>query len=317
MKRLYDALEPYAVHRIDVGHTHHLYVEECGNPQGLPVIFLHGGPGSGCRAHHRCFFDPNRYRIVLLDQRGAGRSTPHGHLIANTTEHLLQDLEQIRVQLNIERWLVFGGSWGATLALLYAQRHPERCFGLVLRGSFLARRKDLTWFLGHGAERTYPEAWQQFLEALPPTARRQPVAYLYRQVTGRDELAQRRAARIWSRWGGQVTLAAAFDSAALDAHVPHELVNKARIELHYARHRYFMRENQILEDCPRIAHLPILIAHGREDRVCPPEAAYALHRALPGSSLNIIDGVGHLAEGDVMIHTLVDATDRLAARLYA
>lgn len=312
MKTLYAVAAPYAVHRIETDHGHRLHVEECGNPRGLPVLFLHGGPGSGCRPHHRGFFDPERYRAILPDQRGAGRSTPLGRLEGNTTTHLLRDLETIRKELGIERWLLFGGSWGATLALLYAQAHPDRCLGLILRGTFLARAQDIGWFVGHGANRIYPEAWQQFLDFLPADEREAPIAYLYNELTGTDELAQRRAARAWLRWGDVVTLGNAFAPAVADNHIPQEQVNKARIELHYANHDYFLRSNQILDGCRTIAHLPCTLVHGRSDLVCPPEAAHSLHQALPGSVLHIVPGGGHIAEGDAMIDALVDAVDRFA-----
>lgn len=315
MRISYPPIEPYAAHRLRRGH-HEIYVEECGNPKGLPALFLHGGPGSGCKPHHRGFFDPEKYRIILFDQRGAGRSLPQGDLKGNTTADLLGDIEHIRRHLGIDRWLLFGGSWGATLALLYAQQHPAAVAGLVLRGTFLARQGDLEWFAGAGGvSRIYPERWEQFLAALPVADHRTPIAALYERLTGDDELARRRAAREWAQWSGQVTLAEEFDPGELNEHVSAADVNQARIELHYAVHHYFIAENAILERCGRITAVPMVIIHGRRDWVCPIESSWSLHRRLPGSELWILPRSGHLAAGDEMVDALVRATDRMAERL--
>jgi proline iminopeptidase len=315
MKNLYPELEPYAVHQYQ-RDNHQIYVEECGNPEGLPVLFLHGGPGSGCKPYHRCFFNPEAYRIVLLDQRGAGRSLPQGELAHNTTADLLRDLDYVRQHLDIDRWLLSGGSWGATLALLYAQKHPSKVAGLILRGAFLARRRDLDWFVGeNGVRRIYPERWEQLLACLPEDERDDPLAALYRQLTGEDELARRRAAREWAQWSGQVVLGDEFDADALDEHVPAATVNQARIELHYAVNRHFLDENAVLNGCARLARVPAIIVHGRRDLVCPVEASYSLHRCLPNSELRILPRAGHIAGGDEMIHALVAAADDMAERL--
>jgi proline iminopeptidase len=313
MKSLYSLVEPYAAHQIPVGEGHTLYAEECGNPQGLPVLFLHGGPGSGCRPIHRGFFDPARYRAVFLDQRGAGRSTPHGGLQANTTAHLLQDLETLRRHLHIERWLLFGGSWGAALALLYAQQNPGAVLGMVLRGSFLARAADLDWFLAGGAGRIYPEAWQELMDFIPPEERGQPIRYLYRQVCSDDQIAQRRAAAAWQRWSGRVTLGDAYDASRY-RHLEPAQFHAAQIGLHYAEHLYFLNGKTILEGCPAIAHIPAYILHGRRDLVCPAESAYSLHQALPGSELEILTDTGHIAEDGHMLSAVLEISDRLAQR---
>ncbi|WP_348757270.1 prolyl aminopeptidase [Candidatus Methylocalor cossyra] len=313
MRDLYPEIEPYAVHRFKRG-GHQLYVEECGNPSGVPVVFLHGGPGSGCKPDHRRFFHPEKYRIVLWDQRGAGRSLPRGELRHNTTADLLRDLEYIRQQLRIPSWLLFGGSWGATLALLYAEQHPARVLGLVLRGVFLARPQDLDWFVGPGGVRCiYPERWEQLCAGLSEDERADPVAALYRRLTGADELARRRAARDWALWSGQVIFGEAFDPEAGGEHAA--LVDQARIELHYALHRYFIADNAILDQCQRIARLPTVIVHGRRDLVCPVEGAYRLHRCLPGSLLRILPEAGHIASGPAMIDALVTAADTMVERL--
>lgn len=315
MKTLYPAIEPYAVHHFKRDH-HKIHVEECGNPQGLPVIYLHGGPGSGCKPHHRGFFDPEKYRAILVDQRGAGRSTPHGDLRHNSTADLIRDLEYIRQHLKVERWLLFGGSWGATLALLYAQKHPAKVSGLVLRGSFLARRRDLDWFAGvDGVRRIYPEGWTQFIESLPEAERGDPITAMHQRLVGSDELARRRAARAWSLWGGQVVLGDEFDPSALQEHVSAEVLNQARIELHYAVNRYFIEENAILDGCAKLAKIPAIIIHGRRDLVCPAESAYLLHRHLPHAELRILPKAGHIAGGEDMIDALVQAADDMARRL--
>lgn len=314
MKTLYPPIEPYAVHEFDVGDGHLIHVEECGNPEGVPSVFLHGGPGSGCRGHHRSFFDPERYRAILVDQRGSGRSTPHGGLRSNTTLHLLSDLEFVRERLNIQRWLLFGGSWGAALALLYAQAYPDRVGGLVLRGSFLARKRDVDWFVRDGASRIYPEHWQRFIGHFSSDECANPVRALHRRINGADELEQRRMAREWWLWSTRVTLGDAF-APRDDEPLPPGTLNQCRIELHYAAKRYFIREGQILENCPKIAHLPVIIVHGRRDWVCPAESAWLLHRALPLSELRILPNSGHIANGDEMIDALVNAGDDMLKRL--
>ena len=315
MTCLYPDLEPYAAHVLK-HEGQQLYVEESGNPDGFPVLFLHGGPGSSCKPYHRSLFDPRRYRIILADQRGAGRSQPQGDLSTNNTPALLRDMEFIRQWLGVARWLLFGGSWGATLALLYAQAHRDRVCGLILRGVFLARAEDLTWFVGEsGVRRIYPEAWEQLQATLSAWEQDDPLPALNRHLTGADELAQRRAARAWDRWGAQVALGEACDPRAVDEHVPWAAVNQARIELHYAVNRYFIRENAILDAADRLAGLPCAIVHGRRDLVCPVEAAWRLHQAMPGSTLTILPEAGHIAAGESMLGALVEATDAMASRL--
>lgn len=315
MKQLYPPIDPFAVHEFPVTDGHVLFVEECGNPLGLPVLFLHGGPGSGCKPHQRQFFDPRRYRVILVDQRGAGRSTPAGALEHNTTRHLLADLELLRHHLGVDRWLLFGGSWGATLALLYAQSHPQCVLGLVLRGSFLARERDLHWFLGGGLERIYPDEWERLRDALPASGGGDLLRALYEGLLSGDPAVQQRVAAAWVRWGTIVTLGSDADPALLAAAPSADELRQAVIEAHYAVHRYFIAENQILGDCPRIAHLPISIIHGRRDLVCPVEAGYTLHRHLAGSEWRVLADAGHVAQGEEMIDALVTAADRMADRL--
>jgi proline iminopeptidase len=318
MKALYPPIEPYAVHVLDVGGGHSVYVEECGNPAGLPAVFLHGGPGGGCKIYQRSFFDPAKYRAVLFDQRGCGRSKPCGLLEHNTTRHLLADMEAVRQRLGLEKWLLFGGSWGSALALLYAQQYPHRVSGIVSRGTFLARQADLDWYLKDGANRIYPERWAELLDAAqggPGGGDGDLVAAFQRILHGKDELARRRAARAWSLWGGQVALGDEFSPSGLEDHVPASVLHQARIELHYGFHRYFVEESQILRDCRLIPKMPVILVHGRRDLVCPVEAAFTLQKHLPFAELRILPGAGHIAGGAEMTSALVGAADDMAARL--
>lgn len=315
MTELYPPIEPYAVHHLDVGGGHTVYVEECGNPDGIPVVFLHGGPGGGCKIYQRSFFHPQKFRAILFDQRGAGRSKPFGRLEENTTAHLLADLEFIREYLGIDQWLLFGGSWGSTLALLYAQCHPNRFSGMVLRGSFLARRMDLDWYIKDGANRIYPERWAELVDALHGEDEQDLINAIYRILHGSDELAQRRVARAWSVWGGQVALGDEYTPSDPEGHVPASMLHQARIELHYGFHDYFIEENQVLRDCPLIPDKPTLLIHGRRDLVCPVESAFTLGKALPFAQLRILPGAGHIASSKEMAAALVEAADQMAERL--
>ena len=318
MKVLYPPIEPYATRRLRVADPHELYVEECGNPQGVPVVFLHGGPGSGCRSDQRRFFDPAFYRIVLFDQRGSGRSVPAGHTGGNTTQDLITDIEAVRRALRIDRWVVFGGSWGAALTLLYTQRYPELVRAMVLRGVFLARRRDLEWFFGpDGVARLFPEAWSAFADGVSPEERREPVPAYHRRVHDPDERLALAAARAWSAWTDHVatwTLPADGEPAGQPEEAQRVLA-KARIETHFARHGYFISENGILDRAHRLAGIPCSIAHGRRDLTCTMEAAWLLHRAVPGSSLSVVSEAGHLASEPAMIDALVSETDRMRAVL--
>ncbi len=291
-------------------------VEESGNPKGIPVIFLHGGPGSGCKPHHRSFFDPATYRIILMDQRGAGDSIPHGCLEANTTPDLIEDLEVIRSQLGIERWVLFGGSWGVTLALLYAEMYPKVVAGLILRGCFLARQRDIDWFLGaDGVRRLLGDVW---LETLVDYDRGDPfetLKTLHQALTGQDELERRRVARAWEHWGAAVTLGAASRPSPADHTVSAKVIQQAKLELHYAVHYYYIGENEIIENIGKLVGIPTMIVHGRQDLVCPLESSLTLHVALPGSTLRIVEAGGHIAAGDQMVSALVEATLAMAHQL--
>ena len=315
MDALYPAIEPHRNGVLEVDHGHRLYWEECGSPDGLPAVFLHGGPGSGCEPWHRRFFDPARYRIVLFDQRGSGRSTPHAGLEANTTADLIADIERLRGLLGIGRWVVFGGSWGSTLGLAYAEAHPDRVIGLVLRGIFLCRPRDVQWFYQSGADRLFPEAWSRFLEPIPEAERDDLVAAYHRRLTGTDRAQRERAAQAWSVWEGSTSCLR--PNSAVVAHFadPSVAISLARIECHYFRHDSFLEPDQLLRDAGRLAGIPGYIVHGRYDVVCPVEQAVALHQVWPQAELRIVPDAGHSAAEPGIARELVAATDALAGRL--
>jgi proline iminopeptidase len=315
MRDLYPDIEPFRTHRLAVQAPHELYLEECGQPVGLPALFLHGGPGAGCERWHRRFFDPTRYRVVLFDQRGCGRSTPHAALEANTTSALVDDIEAIRAYLGIERWLVFGGSWGSTLALAYAEAHPQRVSALVLRGVFLCREEEIRWFYQDGAGRIFPDYWQDYLAPIPEAERGNLVAAYHRRLTGTDELARLAAAKAWSVWEGRT--ATLLPNRAVVDHFGHTrtALSLARIECHYFKHAAFLEPNQLLRDAASLAAIPGIIVHGRYDLICPLANAWELHRAWPLSELRVIPDAGHSASEPGICNALVEATDRFAATL--
>ena len=315
MPELYPDIDPFCTHRLAVEPPHELYLEECGSADGIPVLFLHGGPGSGCEPYHRRFFDPARYRIILFDQRGCGRSIPHAELQGNTTGALVADIEAIRKHLGIGRWLVFGGSWGSTLALAYGQAHPQRVTGLILRGIFLCREREIQWFYQGGAGRIFPDYWQDFLAPIPEAERGDLVAAYHRRLTGDNELARLAAAKAWSIWEGRSASLLPNESIVSHLGSPHTALSMARIECHYFVNRAFLGPDQLLREMPRIAHIPGLIVHGRYDLICPLENAWELHRAWPGSELKIIPDAGHAASEPGIRVALVEASDRFAERL--
>lgn len=315
MRELYPEIEPYRSERLAVDALHTLHLEECGNPRGLPVVFLHGGPGAGLSPYHRRFFDPARYRIVLFDQRGAGQSTPFAELTDNTTWHLVADIEAIRERLGIERWVVFGGSWGSTLALAYAQTHPERVLGLVLRGIFLGRPEELRWFneLDGGARYIFPERWARFCEHIPEAERDAMLEAYWRRLTSTDEATRLAAAHAWSSYEGGSTTLLHDPDAPGDFDDPHKAVSLALMEAHYFRHGMFLEEDQLLRDVDRIRHIPSTIVHGRYDIICPAKTAIDLAAAWPEAALRIVLA-GHSAADPAIVDALVEATDRLADR---
>jgi len=311
----YPAIKPYVTHSLAVDALHTLYVEECGNPEGLPVVLTHGGPGAGCEPWHRRFFDPEVYRIVLFDQRGCGRSTPHAELRDNTTHNLVADMECIRAHLGIERWVVFGGSWGSTLGLAYAETHPGRVLGLILRGIFLCRPEEIRWFYQEGASWLFPDYWEEYLRPIPEDERADLVGAYYRRLTGEDEIARMAAAKAWSRWEGKTSNLLPRKEVVDHFSEPYTALSLARIECHYFMHDSFLEPDQILRDAPRLADIPGVIVHGRYDAVCPLKNAWDLHQAWPRADLRVIPDAGHSALEPGIVDALVRATVDLSRRL--
>jgi len=314
-RTLYPKIRPYHTGYLPVSALHTLYYEESGNPRGKPVVFLHGGPGGGTSPEHRRFFDPKRYRIVLLDQRGCGRSTPHASLVDNTTWHLVEDLETLREHLHIDTWQVFGGSWGSTLALAYAETHPERVTELVLRGIFMLRRWELEWFYQdpHGAGALFPERFAEYVATIPPRERSDMIGAYYKRLTSRNAATRARAARTWSVWEGATSYLRVNDAALADFADPEYAAAFARIECHYFIHGGFFRhDDELLRRAGRLGSIEGTIVHGRYDVICPVRNALDLHRAWPSAELRIVADAGHSAFEPGTIHELVAATDRYA-----
>jgi proline iminopeptidase len=311
MKTLYDPIEPFKQGMLKVSPLHNLYYEQCGNPNGLPVVFLHGGPGGGLVANYRRYFDPEAYHIVLFDQRGSGQSIPHASLEENTTWRLVADIERLREHLGIEKWMVFGGSWGSTLALAYAQTHPEHVSTMVLRGIFLCRPREIDWFYQYGASAIFPDVWEEFLRVIPEQERGNMLEAYYRRLTSEDEAVRLEAARSWSIWEGS-TSKLIPDQGLIDTFSdPHKALSLARIEAHYFRNNsFFETDNYLIENVGRIRHIPCVIVQGRYDVVCPAENAWELHRAWPEAELIIVPDAGHSITEPGIIGALVEATDR-------
>lgn len=312
MKDLYPDIEPFHHWRLKVDDVHSLYVEECGRRRGVPVLFLHGGPGAGCEPYHRRFFDPERYHIVLFDQRGSGRSSPHASLADNTTWHLVEDMEKLRKQLGFDKWLLFGGSWGSTLALAYAQTYPERVSGLILRGIFLCRPREIQWFYQGGASRLFPDFWQDYIAPVAPDQREDMVKAYYQLLTGKDELRRMAAAKAWSAWEGRTATLLHDEAVELHFAQPHVALSMARIECHYFINNAFLQPAQLLQDAHKLAGIPGVIVHGRYDVICPLENAWELHQRWPNSELQIIADAGHSAAEPATRAALVEATDHFA-----
>lgn len=315
MRTLYPPIEPYVRHTIGVESPHHIYVEECGSPSGIPVLFVHGGPGGGCHPYHRQYFDPRRYRIILFDQRGCGRSTPHAELDGNTTQALLADIEALRERLGIDRWLLFGGSWGSTLSLIYAAACPDRVLGMVLRGIFLCRRQDIQWFYQDGASRLFPDYWQDFVAPVPVSQRSDMVSAYYRLLTGDNEVARLAAARAWSTWEARTSTLRTSPSLVQHFSDAYVALSMARIECHYFINDCFVAPNHILDHANALKTLSGTIVQGRYDVVCPMEQAYELHRAWPQAQFEVVDDAGHSAGEPGIVDALIKATDDFAERL--
>jgi proline iminopeptidase len=312
MTDFFPEITPYDHFLLDVGQSHHVYVEQCGNPNGTPVLFVHGGPGGGCSENDRRFFDPEQYRIILFDQRGCGRSIPHGLLEDNTTSKLIADMELIRQHLKVERWHLFGGSWGSTLALAYAQDHAGVVESLVLRGIFLARPQDIQWtFSGGGASRVFPDYWAEFVSAFPDPTVTDFVGEGYRLMTGDDKALARKIAKAWARWEiSCCTLIPNEEFLAANLSEEH-CWTMARHEAHYMKYQCFLDTNQLLDNCANINDIPIAIVHGRYDMVCPIDNALALHKALPHSELHVAQDSGHASAEESTRSLLIQATQRM------
>jgi proline iminopeptidase len=313
---LYPEVPTFREGRLRVDDLHELYFEESGNPKGKPVVFLHGGPGGGTEAKQRRFFDPARYRIVLFDQRGCGKSTPHASIERNTTWDLVADMEKLRAHLGIERWQVFGGSWGSTLALAYAETHPARVTELVLRGIFLLRKSEIDWFYQSGCDTLFPDYWEDFIAPIPPAERSDLVSAYYKRLTSPDAAVRRTAAKAWSVWEGRTSCLIPNEGLVERMEADAFAEAFARIECHYFMHGGFLDEGRALLDERRVAALrsiPAVIVQGRYDVVCPMTSAWALHRAWPEADFRLVRDAGHSAFEPGITHELVAATDRFAS----
>lgn len=313
MRELYPSLEPYDTGTLQVSDLHTIYYEQSGNPQGKPVVFLHGGPGGGSLPIFRQYFDPAKWRIVIFDQRGCGRSTPHAELRENTTWDLVSDIETLRSHLKISQWVVSGGSWGSTLSLAYSQTHPDRCLGLILRGIFLLRRKEILWFYQEGASYLFPDAWEDYLQPIPLDERADLLSAFYRRLTSDDAQIRQEAARAWSVWEG-TTSRLIPDPKSQSRFADAEFADAfARIECHYFINRGFLEpDDQLLQNCDRIRHLPTVIVQGRYDVVCPMTSAWDLHKALPDAELVVVPDAGHSMMEPGICSALIEASDRFA-----
>jgi proline iminopeptidase len=314
-RSFYPPIEPFDHGRLQVSPVHSIYYEQSGNPKGKPVVFVHGGPGGGTDARQRRFFDPAKYRIVLFDQRGCGKSTPHASLEDNTTWHLVADMEALREKLGIEKWQVFGGSWGSTLALAYAEAHPDRVTEIVLRGIFLLRKWEIDWFYQEGASRMFPEAWQAYRDAIPEAERGDFLAAYHRRLTSPDPAVALAAARAWSIWEGSTSTLLSDPDLIKKMGGAEFALAFARIECHYfVNNGFFDRETKLLDEIGKVRHLPGVIVQGRYDVVCPPESAWDLSKAWPEAKLVIVPDAGHAAMEPGTLDALVRATDSFADR---
>ncbi len=315
MNDLYPPIHENRHFTLKVDNTHEIYMEECGDPDGVPIVFLHGGPGAGCEPYHRQLFNPEKYRIILFDQRGCGRSLPHASLENNTTQHLIADMEMIRKELGIDKWAVAGGSWGSTLALAYAETYPEKVLGLIVRGIFLATQKEIHWFYQEGASLVFPDYWQDFLHPIPENERDDLVKAYHQRLTGDDEIARMGAAKAWSLW--EARTATLLPHASILEHFgdPHNAMSIARIEAHYFVNNSFLEDDQLLKNAGRLKDIPGFIIHGRYDMICLIQQAYDLEKAWQGSQLFVVQGAGHSAAEAGITAALIKAGDDLLRKL--
>ena len=334
MLSLYPAIEPFSHYHLTVDNDssieklmgeksavkHQIYVEQCGNPLGIPVVFLHGGPGSGCRPSHRCFFDPKLYHIILFDQRGCGRSDPSGSIAQNTTTHIIQDMEVIRKHIGIDKWLVFGGSWGATLALYYAHHFAEQVSGMILRGIFLARKQDIDWvYSENGAAKIYPDAWNNLVKDLPLSQQAQPLSAIYQQLTSDDINISNNIFNKLQHWESSLIYwqeSLSFEENTIESSVGSKIKENDKapsiIQLYYSMNQCFIAKEPLLDLIGNIRHIPTKIIHGRHDMVCPLEQAWQLKKHWSEAELSIIEMAGHVANESKMTDALVKATNNFA-----
>lgn len=312
MRDFYPAIEAYDSGHLKVSDLHTLYYEQAGNPQGTPIVFLHGGPGGGISPDHRRYFDPNHYRVILFDQRACGKSLPTAELRENTTWDLINDIEKIRQHLDIEKWQVFGGSWGSTLALAYAITHPDRVRALVLRGIFLCRPSEIHWFYQQGASELFPDYWESYKNMIPEKERNNMVHAYHRLLTHKDYDTRLKAAKAWSKWEAATSRLQVLPSALDEFENPDHALAFARIECHYfINNAFFKTDNFLLENIAKIRHIPGIIVQGRYDVVCPARSAWDLHQAWPEAKLQIIPDAGHAAAEPGIRSALIEATDFL------
>lgn len=313
MPTLFPAIEAFDTGMLEVGDGHSIYYEQSGNPEGKPAVFVHGGPGGGTDPSARRYWDPAHYRIVLFDQRGCGKSTPHASLEANTTPHLIADMEKLRAHLSIERWQVFGGSWGSTLALAYAETHPSCVSELILRGIFLCRPEEIRWLYQEGTSRVFPDAWEGFLAPIPEDERGDLVRAYHKRLTSEDEAVRHEAALAWSIWEGSTSRLIPDPEMVARTAEPVFAAAFARIECHYFINKGFMDDGQLLRDVDKIRHIPSVIVQGRYDVICPPKSAWDLHRAFPEAALVIVPDAGHSARESGIQEALLQATEDFRA----
>lgn len=318
MRTFYPQIEAYDSGTLSVSPLHTLYYEQAGNPNGKPVVFLHGGPGGGVSPDYRRFFNPDKYRIILFDQRGCGKSTPHAELEENTTWHLVADIERLRVHLDIDQWQVFGGSWGSTLALAYAQTHPEAVTELVLRGIFLCRQSELNWYYQDGASHIYPDRFEPYRDHIPAAEQGDLMAAYHKRLTSKDEATRLAAAAHWTHWEMTTSKLITPEEEIQKEEDPKFALAFARIENHYFTNKIFMEDGALLkpENIAKIRHIPCVIVHGRYDVVCPVKSAWELHKAWPESVLKIIPDAGHASTQPGILDALIQATDAFAGGGY-
>jgi proline iminopeptidase len=315
LKTLYPEIEPFESGYLKTSSSHQIYYEQAGNPNAPAIIFLHGGPGSGCNENHRRYFNPDKYRIILFDQRGCNRSTPTACVENNSTQDILNDIESIRNLLSIDKWALFGGSWGATLALLYAEQYPQHVTGIILRGTFLARQCDFDWFAKSGVNKIFPDYWQEFVTLFDETEKKNLLDALYQRVFSDNQEIQQEAAKAWALWAGRVVTHSFVKDYMLDVEDVNKLINEAKIEMHFAKNKYFISENEIIDNILQVPDVPTTIIHGRKDLTCLPESSWLVHRALADSILVIVSDGGHLAGESAMIDALITATDQMIGEL--